>query len=135
MNEDAKRSFYKVTINNKKNIARLAINFLRCPQLKKKELHVYNTVDKPQYKSGFIFPSNAFCASYSDNNIPDQDTLNKILEKNDYAIHCDGALDDEDKELVSMVKWINYDENLVLMVPPVHDKDQILDIISYIENT
>lgn len=43
-------------------------------------------------------------------------------------------MDDEDKKLVSMVKWINYDENLALMAPPACDKREILNIIRYIEN-
>lgn len=41
--EDQKRIWYKVRIEDKKDIARLAINFLNCPQLKKRNF-TYTTL-------------------------------------------------------------------------------------------
>lgn len=134
LNQRAKS--YKISVRDKKDIARLVINFLNCTLMKKREAGVLNTKDEPKYLPGYYVPYNAYAGKYDQRNVPSREELESVLEKNDYMIQCMAAFDREDAKRIGMMKFPTEDSFLCLnLYFPDYDEYKVMRIIKYIEET
>lgn len=129
----------RLNIRDKEDIARAGIAFLQCPYLINRELTVFNTSEPLKPRPGFVMPENIFSASYSDQEMPTSEELNKCLKENMYLLACMAAVDLKDEERVGL-NVFPYEQNenpeLVLMVYSSNITEKtVLEIIDYIENS
>ena len=132
-----KEGEWSIRINDKKDIARYVINFLKCPLIKKKEANVANLTEEPKFLPGYAMPYNMYSGKYNQKKIPTYEELNKNLSENGYMVSCVAAFDDADKKRITMntlLPWSKDEVNIKVFFKN-YDEKKVEEVIDYIKNT